>query len=224
METITTSLKFDPKLAVTRRHEIYAEKIKSIRDVMAEYKETKAIAETPIEWKPAMRPAEIVKGIKQTIVKREAEGRLETIKRTLPQDIMGIEKRSLEVQTGFTRVGEGFGIAIKRRGAVQLGTGEGAPDPEMETGELRDLTQDIIDAYKWGGSQYASGFYEGYFTDRNGGIPGLPPFQFPGWPQIPMPEFPDLFGGLKDIGKYAAVGIVAIVGIVLLSKVWGKKK
>lgn len=30
----------------------------------------------------------------------------------------------------------------------------------------------------------------------------------------------DIFGGLKDLGKYALIGIAGIIGVVILSKVW----
>ena len=45
----------------------------------------------------------------------------------------------------------------------------------------------------------------------------IPPIEFP---EIKLPEFPDIFGGLAGLGKYALIGIVGIVAIMLLK---GKK-
>jgi len=37
-------------------------------------------------------------------------------------------------------------------------------------------------------------------------------------PSIAFPELPDIFGGLKDIGKYALIGIVGLIAIMLLTR------
>lgn len=37
-------------------------------------------------------------------------------------------------------------------------------------------------------------------------------------PSIAIPEFPDIFGGLKDFGKYALIGIVGLAAILLLTR------
>lgn len=41
---------------------------------------------------------------------------------------------------------------------------------------------------------------------------------------IDLPEFPDIFGGLKDVGKWVLIGGAAILGVYLLGKVLGRKK
>ena len=40
---------------------------------------------------------------------------------------------------------------------------------------------------------------------------------------VTMPEFPDIFGGLKDIGKWVLIGGAVILGAVVLMKLGGKK-
>ncbi len=47
----------------------------------------------------------------------------------------------------------------------------------------------------------------------------FPEITFPSWP-----EMPDIFGGLKDVAKWAAIGIAGLAGIYILSKFIGRKK
>lgn len=41
---------------------------------------------------------------------------------------------------------------------------------------------------------------------------------------ITMPEFPDIFGGLKDVGKWILIGGGVLAGVYLLGKILGRKK
>lgn len=48
------------------------------------------------------------------------------------------------------------------------------------------------------------------------GSMGIPAIQMPEWP-----EFPDIFGGLKELGKYALIGGAILIGAMIFMK--GKK-
>lgn len=63
-----------------------------------------------------------------------------------------------------------------------------------------------------------------YYHEATQPTIALPDITFPSITFPEFPKMPDVFGGLKDIGKYAVIGVVAIGGLLVLSKLLGRKK